>query len=145
MSREGVVVDADAQLWDAARIAEEFGARVNTVQASWRGATLRAVREHLAQFLADDRCAVAGHEVLSAVGPVERLTAGRWQRVCRELGIPALRWPPRALPLPDLVIGNHPGWTEETIRGWARAEGMVDADGALVGPRRGRPGHRRAA
>jgi hypothetical protein len=126
------------EYWDQPRIAREFGIAVNTVQSSWRNATLKALREHIAEHIADlpDDSSRTAEEIILAVGLLERLTRARWHEICKLHGIRPLKLPGSALPLPDTVFGSKPGWTERSIRAWAADTKRVDADGAL---RRGSP------
>lgn len=110
------------EFWDQPRIAREFGVSVNTVESSWRNATLRAVREHLtAAGMSEDDIGV----------PVKQLTRLTWEPVRRRLGLKPLRLPRVALPLPDVVMGNKPGWTEASMRRWADDTDRVGSDGTL--------------
>jgi hypothetical protein len=111
-----------SQFWDQPRIAREFGVSVNTVQSAWRNATLRTIREHLA---------AAGLTETDLAMPAEQLTRLEWETARRRLGLRPLRLPRIALPLPDAVMGNKPGWTEATIGKWADDTDRRDDQGRL--------------
>lgn len=108
--------------WDQPRIAREFGVSVGTVQSSWRNATLKAVRAHLAKHGLSEQDLGCTAEELSRL---------EWEPIRKRLGLPPLRLPKVALPLPDMVMGNKPGWTEPTIQKWADDTERRDADGRL--------------
>lgn len=111
-----------SQFWDQPRIAREFGVSVNTVQSAWRNATLRTVREHLA---------AAGRGEADLGMAVESLTRPQWEIIRRRLALRPLRLPRIALPLPDAVMGNKPGWLEATIQRWADDTERRDEHGQL--------------
>jgi hypothetical protein len=107
---------------DQPRIADAFGVSINTVQSSWRNATLRGLRAHLAD---------AGVTVQQLGMQVEQVTRLEWENARRRLGLKPLRLPSIALPLPDLVVGNKPGWLPATIEKWADDTERRDEQGRL--------------
>jgi hypothetical protein len=106
--------------YDQPAIAAAFRVSVNTVQSSWRNATLRAVKEHLA---------AADLPIADLGMPVESLTRLEWENVRRRLGLRPLHLPNIALPLPDAVMGNKPGWLPSSIDKWADDTDRRDDDG----------------
>jgi hypothetical protein len=121
------------QFWDQPRIAREFGVAVNTVQSSWRNATIRALREHVEAHLAglDGHDQRVGPEEWLAT-PLEQITGQRWRELRAEHGLRPLRLPDAALPLPDTILGTKPGWTPARIEAWADATKRRDAAGRLA-------------
>lgn len=112
-------------LWDQPRIAAEFRVSVVTVREVWRNGCLHAVRNHLGAAGLDEQ----------ALGvPVQRLTRKGWEQVRRDLGLRPLRLHRRALPLPDMVIGNSPVWSRDAVWRWAAETGRVAEDGTLWSP-----------
>jgi hypothetical protein len=114
-----------SEFWDQPRIAAEFGVALNTVQSSWRNATIRVIEDHV-------RARSGGQEPEMVLGlPVARLTADRWRELRRELRLAGVKLPAVALPLPDTMTGTKPGWAERTIQDWASATRRRDQDGRL--------------
>lgn len=108
--------------WDQPRIATEFGVSPNTVESSWRNATLKTVREHLA---------AAGLSEADMGCDARKLTRLGWEPVRKRLGLGPLRLPNIALPLPDLVLANKPAWTQASVQKWADETGRRGDAGQL--------------
>lgn len=104
--------------WDQPRIAAEFTVAINTVQSSWRNATLQAVEAHLRAHGVDPATLPFGVKAMTR----QRFTALRAEHPA----LKPLKLPDAALPLPDTMIGTKPGWRERTIRAWAADTGRHD-------------------
>lgn len=87
-----------------------IGVNPNTVHSTWRNATLREIRAHLA---------AAGLDEAHLSVPVDRLTRDVWEAERRRLGLRPLHLSAAALALPDSITGNKPGWRLATIEQWA--------------------------
>lgn len=125
-----------AELWDQNRIGREFGVTRSVVD--WRAATIRACRAHVAAVLAAGLPGPAG-DVVRTTDP-RYWSAGSWQALRKEYGLPALVLPDIALPLPDEVIGNKPLWWDTTLHRWADDTRRRGTDGRLrQAPPPGRP------
>lgn len=112
------------EMWDMPRIAAEFGVAPNTVQSTWRNASIKQVEKLLADAGYPEPTVVLGCEV-------KALTGLRWREVRLTWGLPVLRMPASALPLPDIMLGTKPGWREIKIRKWAIDTNRADDDGRL--------------
>lgn len=110
--------------WDMPRIAAAFGISPSTVQGGWRNGTLNAVRAHLAENGYPDAADALGIEP-------KLLTQEVWRERRPGLGLPPLRLPRQALPLPNLMLGNKPGWSDQAIQRWADDTGRRTADGGF--------------
>lgn len=117
--------------WDQPRIAREFGIAANTVQSTWRNASLRALRTHLAGALTAPLHAGHAAQVHAQLGDLREVTRSGWERVRAQYGLPTLRLPRAALPLPDMVVGNKPLWTEKSMNRWADDTRRRAQDGTL--------------
>lgn len=124
------------EFWDQPRIAREFGIAGNTVQSTWRNKSLTALRRHVAAALAAPLHTGHAEQVYAALGPLGEVTRSHWSEIRAAYGLPVLRLPAAALPLPDLVVGNKPMWTDKTMNRWADDTGRRGPDGRL---RRGSP------
>ncbi len=118
-------------LWDQPRIAREFGIAPNTVQSTWRNASLRTLREHLDAALALPQHAGHAEQVREALGDVKQVTKGGWEAVRAEYGLPRMTMPNAALPLPDVCVGTKPAWYERTMQRWADKTKRRADDGSL--------------
>lgn len=118
-------------LWDQPRIAAEFGIASNTVQSTWRHASLRALREHLDTALALPQHTRHAGQVRDELGDLRHVTRSRFEEVRARYGLPRLTMPRAALPLPDITIGSKPAWKEQTMQRWADGTGRRAEDGGL--------------
>lgn len=114
--------------WDMHRIADEFGASLNTVRTAWRYSTRDAFNAHIDQHCATITARRAA-KLRAAIGPFRQLTAGRWEAIAAEHGVAPLQLPRTALPLPDIMFAGRPGWTQVTMARWAVLTRRIDSAG----------------